>query len=252
MECPTCGKTLQTRSGIRKHHTKVHSEPLPNRTCSGCGVEFYDPKSRLEFCDDCNPNAGEHNGNWQGATETSTCVECGDEFEYYPSNKDGMYCSACVEAAEGLLPENYAQENLGVERVTTSCPACGETQQVLPSILDSHERGIFCDLDCYGDWLSEHVVGENHHLWVDNESFYTHGWSKVQRAALARDDYKCQNCGLSKAQIGRNPDVHHITPVREFEHPRDAHELENVICLCPSCHSKAESGEVAVPSPGRE
>lgn len=249
MECPTCGKSLSTRSGLRKHHTKVHGERLPNRTCSGCGAGFYDPKSRLEYCGDCNPNAGEHNGNWKGAKETGECKECGEEFEYYPSDKDGVYCETCVEESDGLLPENPAEK---IPRTRVRCPACGSEQSVLPSIVENNDRGVFCDLDCYGDWLSENVVGEDHHRWKEGESLYAHGWSHVQRAARVRDDNTCQNCGKTKSEIGRNPDVHHIIPVRDFEDPRDAHRLDNVICLCRTCHSNAEAGNIEVPDPSRQ
>jgi len=106
MDCPTCGDTLATERGVRQHHTRVHSDPPPNRTRVGCGVGFYDAKARRVYCDDCNPNGGEHNGNYRDATETATCRVCGDEFDYHSSDKDGIYCSTCVEAAEGLLPGN--------------------------------------------------------------------------------------------------------------------------------------------------
>ena len=66
MDCPTCGRSLSTKQGMRQHHTKAHGDPLPNRTCEGCDTEFYDPKTRRRYCDDCDPNAGEHNGNWKG------------------------------------------------------------------------------------------------------------------------------------------------------------------------------------------
>lgn len=91
MDCPSCERTLSTEAGLRQHHAKVHDRSLPNRTCSGCGATFYDPKSRLEYCDDCDPNAGSNNGNWDGGLETDTCAECGSDFEYYPSDKDGVY-----------------------------------------------------------------------------------------------------------------------------------------------------------------
>jgi hypothetical protein len=69
MDCPTCGTSLSTRQGMRQHHTKMHGEPLPNRTCTGCDERFYDPKARREYCGDCNPNAGSNNGNWKHAAE---------------------------------------------------------------------------------------------------------------------------------------------------------------------------------------
>jgi hypothetical protein len=104
-ECPTCGKDLTTERGMRRHHTTVHDDPLPNRTCKGCGTEFYDEKARLEFCDDCNPNAGQHNGNWKGAKETATCQRCDDEFDYYPSDNLITLCPSCHKAVEhGTVP----------------------------------------------------------------------------------------------------------------------------------------------------
>ena len=130
MDCPTCGKSLATERGMRQHHTKVHGDPLPNRTCQGCETEFYDPKSRRSYCDDCDPNAGEHNGNWADAAETTTCDSCGDSFSYYPSNRDGIYCSDCVASADGLLPENPSDPG---ERVVVSCEHCETSLEVVPS-----------------------------------------------------------------------------------------------------------------------
>ena len=89
MRCPTCEKMLPTRQGMRQHHTKVHGEPLPNRTCADCGTDFYHAKAQRTFCYDCNHNAGENNGNWRDAKETAECRLCGDAFEFYPSDKKG-------------------------------------------------------------------------------------------------------------------------------------------------------------------
>ncbi|WP_259369962.1 HNH endonuclease [Salinarchaeum sp. Harcht-Bsk1] len=181
--------------------------------------------------------------------ETTRCSECGDRFEFYPSEKDGVYCSSCIDATDGLLPDNPMEP---IDRVVISCPACGEELRVLQSLLDRRKRGVFCGLDCYGDWLSEHIVGPDHHQWTGSCPEYGHGWSAVRRAARVRDEYECQICGTSKVDMGRNPDVHHIVPVREFPDPGDAHCLENVITLCRSCHRKAETGSIAVPDPSKE
>jgi 5-methylcytosine-specific restriction endonuclease McrA len=244
MECPTCGAGSFTEAGVRQHHTKVHDEPLPYRTRSDCGTRFYDPKARLEYCGDCNPNAGSNNGNWSDATETTKCRECGDKFEFYPSEKDGIYCSSCVDAADGLLPDNPMEP---IERVETSCLACGKQIRVLQSRLDRRKRGVFCDLQCYGDWLSENIVGPDHHQWTGSSPEYGQGWYAIRRAARLRDEYECQICGTSKDEMGCNPDVHHITPLREFDDPREAHRLDNVISLCRSCHRKAKAGAIEVP-----
>jgi 5-methylcytosine-specific restriction endonuclease McrA len=228
---------------MRQHHTKVHSERLPNRQCVDCGASFYDPKSQRKFCERCNPQAGENNGNWKDAKETANCRTCGSEFEYYPSNKKGTFCPDCVESAEGLLPESYPKP---IDRVTTTCRYCGGEIHVLPSQVATNKRGFFCDSDCYGKWLSENIVGENHHQWEGGAVAYGKKWWRIRREALERDGHRCQHCGVGATELGQEPDVHHITPVREFDQPSKAHTLQNVISLCRPCHRRAEAGEIEV------
>ena len=236
MDCPTCGKSLSTDRGMRQHHTKVHDDPLPNRECKGCGTEFYDPKARKSYCDDCNPNAGQHNGNWKDAKETTDCERCGEEFDYYPSDKDGVYCSDCVEDADEFLGTHYADVH-DIEPVSRTCEFCEEDFQILPCFLRLG-GGRFCSDGCQNKWMSEQ--------WGDGEAVYNGKWRPVRRAALDRDDHTCQHCGKDKSEIGQEPDVHHITPVREFDDPQDAHTLSNVISLCPSCHGLAEHGSIPI------
>ncbi|MCU4925210.1 HNH endonuclease [Halobacteria archaeon AArc-dxtr1] len=238
MDCPTCGKSLRTEQGMRQHHTKVHDKPIPNRTCNGCETEFYDSKARREFCENCNPNAGEHNGNWNGGNETTTCKLCGETFEYYPSDKLGVYCPDCVEAADGQIPENPSTKG---PRVQTNCRHCAAVLEIRPSRIESRTRGVFCSLECYGGWLSANVVGPDHHQWEGGPIEYGREWWRIRRQALERDGYECQECGAGPDELGRNPDVHHQTPVRSFGEPEDAHTLDNVISLCRPCHRRAES-----------
>lgn len=225
--CPDCGKELTTQRGVRQHHTKVHGEPLPNRTCKGCGTEFYDPKARRKYCDDCNPNADEHNGNWKGGKETTTCESCGGAFQYYPSSKKGIYCPVCVAGSDEFLgdPSWTVHEP---ERVHRTCEHCGREMVVLRSELD-RGRGRFCSHACLCLWMSE-----------EGTRSYNRGWSKLRQLALARDDHTCQSCGKTGEDIGRELDVHHLKPVRLFDEPSDAHGLDNVVCLCRSCHTRIE------------
>ncbi|WP_380677465.1 HNH endonuclease [Salinigranum sp. GCM10025319] len=239
MDCPTCDKTLRTRSGVRQHHSKVHDDPLPNRTCRGCDENFYDPKSRREYCDECNPNAGSNNGNWKGGKQAATCRICDDRFDYYPSDKDGTYCPDCVEEADGLLPENPARP---AERVSTRCEHCERELEVRQERIDGNSYGVFCSSSCYARWLSIHIVAENHHQWKGGTLNYGSGWWETRRNALKRDGYQCRRCGIAAEELGQNPDVHHVTPVREFENPEEAHSLANVVSLCRSCHRIVEEG----------
>lgn len=249
MDCPTCGKSLSTEQGMRQHHTIVHGDPLPNRTCKGCGSEFYDEKAQLKYCVDCDPNAGEHNGNYKDATEEAVCTICDEEFEYYPSDKDGVYCPECVSESDGLLPGTQIER---INRVTVDCRWCQSELERLPSELESLERGPFCDLDCYGEWLSQNVVGDDHHQWEGGTLNYGTGWWKVRRVALERDAFQCRHCGRSAEDIGRNPDVHHLKPVRDFDDPEEAHTLENVVTLCRSCHQLVENGRLDLPRSATE
>lgn len=236
--CPTCGRELTTEGGMRQHHTKVHSEPLPNRVCKGCGSEFYDTKAQRTYCDDCNPNAGEPNGNWRWGKATGKCRLCGSGFSYYPSDKEGVYCPECVAESDEFLG-TPSFEVRDVERIETRCDNCDTSMTVLAS--DRRRGGgKYCSVECYGEWLSENVVGESHHQWEGGPIEYGRRWWAIRRQALERDEHTCQRCGKTRGDLGQEPDIHHLEPVRSFNNPQDAHTLENVTCLCRSCHRIVE------------
>lgn len=245
MDCPTCGKELATEQGVRIHHTQIHDESLPNRKCAGCGSAFYDPQSRRTYCDNCDSNAGTANGNWKGAKESVECERCDSTFKYYPSNKEGLYCPECVASSDEFLGDAHRKD---AERVATECDQCDDPMNVLQSRLDRGE-GRFCSRDCVGDWLSENVVGEHHHQWMNGETTYRGDWWKVRRKARERDGHECRICGATAGDETRKLDVHHLRPVREFDNSQDAHDLDNVVTLCRSCHRKAEAGTVPTPVP---
>lgn len=235
---------------MRQHHTKVHGEALPNRTCKGCGTAFHDTDAKRDYCGDCDPNAGENNGNWTDARETTECKRCGGEFSFYPSDKEGIYCGACVEDADEFLGTPYREVH-DIERVRRSCEHCGKEFRILKSDL-AVRAGRFCSHDCLCDWMSENQTGENHHQWRPGETNYTGDWWAVRRAARERDDHVCQHCGVSRDEMGREPDVHHIEPVRTFDDPQESHRLDNVVCLCRSCHRGVEEGTIDAPLPTDE
>jgi ribosomal protein L37AE/L43A len=128
------------------------------------------------------------------------------------------------------------------------CAACGETVERYPSRTGEVTT---CDEGCRAEWLSEAFTGEGHPNWEGGDvGPYGPGWSRVRREALERDDHECQHCGKTREEIGRNPDVHHIVPVRAFaaaggRERADAHRLDNVVSLCVDCHRKADFGEIS-------
>jgi hypothetical protein len=249
--CPTCNREFDTERGLRVHHSQGHDEPLPNRTCSHCCTEFYSETKRKYCSDECHDAAvsfaGANNPNYSGGRETTECTICGTAFDYYPSEKEGLYCGDCVEQANWRYRPDISGENnprWSEGKQELACDWCdGKVVRQQNNINSEH---VFCSDDCQYEWLSEEFTGEGHPNWKGGvEANYGKGWNRVRRQALERDGYECVLCGATKEELGRNPDVHHIVPVRAFvETPvtteADAHYLENVVSLCPTCHRKAE------------
>lgn len=80
---------------------------------------------------------------------------------------------------------------------------------------------------------------------------YGPSWPQARAAALARDGHTCRQCGAPQ-RGGRQHDVHHIRPFREFgytlganRNDLQANTLDNLITLCPTCHHRAESARGA-------
>lgn len=76
------------------------------------------------------------------------------------------------------------------------------------------------------------------------EICYGPDWCRQKRKARERDNHACQNCGKTRKELGRKLSVHHIIPFREFSSYKRANQIDNLVCLCPSCHTKAEYGRI--------
>lgn len=254
-KCPTCGREFSSQRGLGVHHSQVHDELLPNRECHECGAEFHSEHEKKYCSDDCRTRAvlfeGKNHPNYSGGKTETECEICGDEFEYYPSAKEGLYCSRCVEEEDWRYRPDVSGPNnprwSGGEQAIP-CDRCGtKVVRRQSNITGEH---VFCSDECQYEWVSDEFTGEGHPNWKGGvEANYGKGWNRVRKRALERDGYACVLCGTTKEELGRNPDVHHIVPVRAFvETPvtteSDAHYLENVVSLCPACHRKAEFGHV--------
>jgi len=258
-ECPTCERVFDSRRGLGVHHSSVHDEQLPNRVCDNCGKEFYCESARVYCSSECHDESvsyeGKENPNYRGGKETTECDICGTVFEYYPSDKEGLYCTDCVETEQWRPEQDISGSNnprWNGGKLELGCDVCGERFERYPSNVSG--EATLCSNDCRQEWLSEEFTGEGHPNWKGGgNGAYGKGWNEVRQKALERDDYECQICGKSKVEIGRNPDVHHIVPVRVFAtadgyEKADAHFLENVVSLCIDCHRKADFGVIPKPA----
>ncbi|HEY3289567.1 MAG TPA: DEAD/DEAH box helicase [Anaerolineae bacterium] len=78
---------------------------------------------------------------------------------------------------------------------------------------------------------------------------YGPNWPKQRDAARARDHFTCTVCGAPEPP-GRQHDVHHKKPFREFHYVRGqndfylkANELSNLVTVCTMCHHDIETAE---------
>jgi DEAD/DEAH box helicase domain-containing protein len=96
-------------------------------------------------------------------------------------------------------------------------------------------------------------------LFAPND--YGPNWDEQREAARKRDGYRCRQCGAPEpspqpppagktpaGEGGRQHDVHHLRPFREFayvrgqnENYKQANALENLITLCTACHRRVEA-----------
>ena len=254
--CPTCGARFPNIQRLRKHHNNEHDRKLPNQECAQCGATYY-AEHEKKFCSrqciiESGTYAGENHPNYQGGKESTNCEICDREFEYYPSDKKGLYCSECVKTKQWqTIPRITGEDHprwIGGKQ-EYSCTVCGNTVERYPS--NAKSKAITCSETCRRKHLSESFAGEGHPNWKGggNEA-YGPGWAAARRKALERDDYRCRRCGTDRETLGRNPDVHHIVPVRRFIAARDrmkadAHTLDNLITLCPKCHRNADVGNIS-------
>lgn len=256
IDCPTCEREFDGERGMRVHHALAHDEHAPNRECADCGEWFYSKVERKYCSDECRENSvsfeGENNPNYSGGKTATECEICGDEFEYYPSEKPGKYCPDCVENEDwrhdpDVSGEEHPRWNGGPREV--DCEMCGATVERRASRVD--DQATLCSEECHSAWLSETFTGDGHPNWRGgSDEPYGKGWNRIRNLALERDDHACVLCGTTREEIGRNPDVHHIVPLRTFvESPvlarEDAHTLDNVVSLCVACHRRADHGNVS-------
>ncbi|MFN2194563.1 MAG: DEAD/DEAH box helicase [Anaerolineales bacterium] len=75
-------------------------------------------------------------------------------------------------------------------------------------------------------------------LWSNEPNDYGPNWNTIRAIVLARDDFRCQVCGLEASASVLH--IHHKVPFRAFDTYHEANQLTNLVTLCPVCHRKVE------------
>ncbi|MCB0078071.1 MAG: DEAD/DEAH box helicase [Anaerolineales bacterium] len=76
---------------------------------------------------------------------------------------------------------------------------------------------------------------------------YGPNWRQQRDLARQREGFRCADCRIAEADLGRELDIHHLIPFREFGYVAGlndgylaANELSNLLALCPTCHKRRE------------
>jgi len=237
------------------------------RDCPGCGCAYpADPKrlkhGRQTTCSrKCSYDVRAAKKRTAQRVECSTC---GGAFNRAPASRKSKhgaeYCSrSCHYAGRsaGLTgrtvdrPYRVTEEGRAAWRrsaearrgkpykdpVSWSCESCGKTRTLNRGQLAPARKFRFCSHAC----ASDHMRGDRHHSWKGGHpKSYGPDWFAKRRAARERDSHECKGCGVTRAKLERELDVHHIVRFGDFTDSAEANKLDNLISLCHSCHMLAE------------
>jgi len=128
---------------------------------------------------------------------------------------------------------------------TRECEQCGLTFECRPA---SDQR--LCSINCRGAWVSENLSGENWPTFKGGgKRYYGENWAKQRTKRIKMDSYQCVVCSITREKHyekhGVDLNVHHVTPLREFDDPEQANTVDNLRTLCKVCHAKWEGIPVA-------
>lgn len=258
-ECEYCGSKFTTPVSEDAKYCSPDCWSKEQRdrvelSCENCGVGFEVKSCEQDLRECCSISckaelqskrySGGNHPRYDPEKHTKrNCKQCGSTFTVLKSavngpRNHGTYCSKeCL--------NNWQSENLRGEAhplwvdSSVECKTCGKEFQKKPANIRSHDKH-FCSRDCHGEWISNNLTGDSHPRWAGGHVEYGEGWYSARRGALDRDNHTCQDCGAHQSDLDRGPSVHHITPVRKFDNPNEAHYLDNLVTLCQSCHAKWE------------
>ena len=199
--------------------------------CARCGKEFERKPSKIAraknpYCSfECRKKASEQ-----------TCPECGKVFvsaNHGKSRDKQIYCSrACA---------NRVKNRAKSVTVSICCDHCGKEFQIPEWRVSDYPRH-FCSTKCKNAAHSKHIATDNNPRWMGGATTYRGAdWPVAREAALQRDSYTCQHCGMTQDQsfsaYGNGLQVHHKTRYLDtFDN-----SLENLITLCVKCHGKEDT-----------
>ncbi len=236
--CKGCGKPFERvwypsrkkpqycSTKCRRVHTTI--------VCETCGKQFEVPECREDTRKYCSKEC--HNESMRRSKKT--CLFCGNVYRPTSSSNVG-YCSIQCSASARKAT-----------RLHKTCEWCGEEFIVKKGYTEAR----FCSMTCSANGIA--LRGPDNPNWLGGcVRWRGENWDEQRMAALKRDGYKCQECGVTGVPL----DVHHIVRFRYFDDWREANRLDNLMSVCRSCHTtldaenrkRNENGQFIVLEPHR-
>lgn len=172
----------------------------------------------------------------------------------------GSWSSSLKEA--GLSPNR--EVNISTNNLINNLHNVAEELGRTPQYRDLSEYGKYSERpykDNFGSWNNalqaagfepyEYPTGEEHWGWEGGHNpEYGSNWKRQRNKCRERDDYECQECGLSREEhmekYNRKLEAHHIVPKRKFASVEESNKLENLLLLCIPCHRNIEMENISL------
>jgi len=224
-------------------------QPKPNTTCFQCGIPIYRDKYQIKR--GRNICSKQCEISMRRNRVDVACSGCGAALSLSPFYLERYKHHFCSQKCHGKWrSENQRTDANPVwkgrkEPVLIPCANCGQEIRRPRFAIEQSSRS-FCSRACQAALYA----GERHPNWIGGSTkYYGANWREQRNLARRRDGYRCQCCGKTQKQNGRQLDVHHIKPFHVFGYVGgenttylDANHLSNLISLCRNCHLRVERG----------
>ena len=92
------------------------------------------------------------------------------------------------------------------------------------------------------EWLKSRSKKKPFENAIRSNNYNSSEWRALRKAVLKRDNYQCQQCGMTAEESGYPLEIHHFIP------PKGNKELfyniDNCVTLCKICHARVTQTEI--------
>jgi len=210
----TCG---YCRKPITKYVTKEQRHYFCNRECYG---KFYEGKPHWWTS---NPTGKKGNRENKVPRIIVHCLNCGISFKKLETSSQKFCSRNCV----------TAYRRTGQSKVEIVCKNCGKEFEVL----GSKTGRKYCSKKCY--YEDERKFSQ---IYAGYSTKFPSNWGEKVRSVREKSGDMCPLCGSGRMGINNRPfSVHHKIPPRYFiTNPEKAHDYDNLIAICYSCHTRID------------